>query len=98
MSEGSSKQSTSPHLLLGNRRLAVVAVLAVVALFLMAQVAGGSVVYLLPLLQHWSSAQASNWLSHSIAAQFMYGIVADGILVAGVFAMMRLLHWRLSDI
>lgn len=78
--------------------LALLALLATVVLFYMAEIIGGLVVSLYPVLQHWSNSQANLWLTNSVGAQFFYGLIADGLIVAGVALMLRWFGWQWSTI
>jgi membrane protease YdiL (CAAX protease family) len=78
--------------------LALLALLSTVVLFYMAEIIGGLVVSLYPALRHWSNGQANSWLTNSVGAQFFYGLIADGLIVAGVALMLRWFSWQWSTI
>lgn len=77
---------------------APLSVLAVVIIFFSAQIIGSLVVSIYPALHHWSDATSTDWLNNSVTAQFFYGLIADGLLVAGVAYMLKLFHWKWSYI
>ncbi len=78
--------------------VALMALIATGFLYFFAQLAGGLLVMLYPLLQHWSSAKIDTWLSSSVAGQFAFSLIADGLLVIGVWLMLRWLRWRWQTI
>lgn len=98
MLDGSSREWLRLKPSAGGWRVALVALLTVVVLFFAAQIIGAFAVYTVPAVHHWSSDQAEYWLKHSVVAQFVYGLVADGLLMAGVVGMMMLLRWQPADI
>jgi membrane protease YdiL (CAAX protease family) len=53
------------------------AVVIVVVAFLVAQLLGGILVDLYPSIHHWSGAQANNWLTNSIVAQFFFVLISE---------------------
>ncbi len=77
---------------------AVITLIATVMLFYAAEVIGGLILSIYPALHHWSASQTDNWLTNSVNAQFIYGILADGLIVAGVAWLMKLFHWQWSMI
>lgn len=79
-------------------QLALVVVFSTIALFFLAEILGGLLVSIFPVLQHWSPARANQWLSNSVTAQVVYGVLADGLIVAGVMVLMKWLHWNWSTI
>lgn len=96
MSDDSSK---APALQIARgARIAVASTLAVVILFFAAQLLGSLLVGLIPIAQHWTQAQANDWLSSSIWAQFIYVCLSDGLVVAGVAWMLKPFHWSWLDI
>jgi membrane protease YdiL (CAAX protease family) len=78
--------------------VALLALLAIVVLFYAAEISSGLIISIYPVLHHWSSAQSDRWLSNSVGAQFSYGLLADGLIVAGIAWMLRLFHWQWSSI
>lgn len=77
---------------------AIIVVLSTIVLFFLAEILGDLIISLYPLLNHWSDHRANLWLSNSIVAQFSYGVLADGLIVAGVMLLMRWLHWSWATI
>jgi membrane protease YdiL (CAAX protease family) len=49
-------------------------------------------------LHHWTGDQIAHWLNNSITVQFVYSLLADGVLVLGVALILRVLKWRWSTI
>jgi membrane protease YdiL (CAAX protease family) len=79
-------------------RVAVLSLLATVVIFFSAQLFGALIVSLYPALQHWPHAQASEWLTNSVPAQFLYGLLADALILGGVAGTMKLFGWTAADI
>jgi membrane protease YdiL (CAAX protease family) len=79
-------------------RVAMVALVSTIVLFFAAQVAGGLVISLVPLINRWSHAQANDWLNNSVTAQFTYGLLADGLLLLGIVGMLKWFHWSWATI
>lgn len=65
------------------------AILYAVFFFFASQVAAAVLVSLYPTLRHWSSAQASDWLSNDVAAQFAFTVLAEAIIVYSVYFWLR---------
>lgn len=82
------------------RRLtvAVMATFAIVVLFFGAQTLGSILISLIPAAQHWSHAQADDWLTNSIGAQFAFVAISDGLVLAGIAWLLHLFHWHWHDI
>lgn len=78
--------------------VALLAVGAMFVLYFSAQVIGELLVSIIPLAHHWSTAQTDTWFNTSILAQFLYGLLADGLIVAGVAVLLKLFRWRWSSI
>jgi membrane protease YdiL (CAAX protease family) len=79
-------------------QIGLLALVGTVILFYAAEILGGLIISIYPAIHHWSLAQTDNWLSNSVEAQFVYGALADGLIVGGVALMLRWLHWPWSTI
>lgn len=79
-------------------RVALAAVCVTILLYFSAQVIGGLAVGIVPAAHHWSSAQAEQWLTNSVLAQFTFGLLADGLIIAGVALLLKVFHWQWTDI
>ena len=97
MSEDSSKQPSETKKA-GSLLPAILALLTTVLLFFVTQAIGAVSLGIVPLLHHWSQTQANNWINNSVAAQFVYVLIADGLLIAGVFFALKAFRWSLRDI
>lgn len=64
----------------------LLAVIYIVVLFFAAQLLASILISVYPVAQHWSSEQANSWLNHSVAAQFVYVLLAEGLTLGGVYA------------
>ena len=93
-----SAVSSEPVRPLANWKVALLITLGVVVLFFTSQVAGGLVLGLYASVQHWNAAQINDWVINSIPAQFAYGVIAEGALIAGVWWGLRWLRWGWSYI
>lgn len=67
-------------------------------LYFIVQVVAALAVGVLPAIRHWPAARTQTWLAQSVVAQFAYGLLADGLLVAGIAWLLHLFHWHWSDI
>ena len=96
MSEDSSKPLSTPAKSPGLQgwRAALMVLFATVFLFYASQVVSAIAVNLYPVLLHWSHDQTKTWLETSVPAQFVFGLVADGLLIGGVALTIKWLHWN----
>lgn len=78
--------------------VAALAALATILLYFSAQFFGALIISIYPALHHWSSAQAQQWLTNSVFAQFCFGLLADGLIVTGVALLLKMFHWQWADI
>lgn len=78
--------------------LGLFALIAMIVIFFSSQAIGAILLNLFPLAHHWSEAETNTWLTNSTAAQFAYGLIADGLLVLGVATMLRWFHWSWPQI
>lgn len=58
-----------------------VAIAFTVLTYFFSQFLAGIAVSVYPLLQHWTAKQTTEWLGHSIAAQFAFVILAEGLML-----------------
>lgn len=72
------------------------AVLFIIIIFYLSQFIGGIIVSLYPWLKHWSTSQANDWLNNSISAQFIYGLIAEGFMLAVIFQFVKKYKAKLS--
>jgi|SRR5579884_1321907 len=63
-------------------------VFAVIA-FYVSQLIAGILLSLYPALRHWSGSQATDWLNNSVAAQFLFVLIAEVLVVAAVYLFLR---------
>lgn len=78
--------------------IAGIALVATIFFFVAAQTIGVIAVGLYPVLRHWPHDQATVWLNDSVMAQFIFGLIADGLLVIGIALMLRWFHWNWQTI
>lgn len=64
-------------------------VVYVIVLFFVAQVAASVLVALYAQTHHWTSAYIQTWLTNSVAAQFAYTVIAEGLTLLGIYLFMR---------
>ncbi len=67
----------------------ILGVIFIVVVFFGAQLLSGIVLSLYPLLRHFTSAQASAWLSKSVAVQFIYILLAEVLTVGFIYLFLR---------
>jgi len=60
-------------------------VLLVIVSYYGAQFLAGIIISLYPLLRHWTSAQATDWLNNSVGAQFIYILLAESFTLAAIY-------------
>lgn len=69
-------------------------VIFIIAVFFAAQVLAGLAVSLYPLARHWSSGAANQWLNSSVYGQFVFVLLAEGLVLLAVYWWLR--HYRSS--
>ena len=62
-----------------------------IAIYFVSQLIGGALVYLYPLLSHWSRQSTTDWINNSILAQFLLVLFIESITV---WLLMRFLKRR----
>ncbi len=69
----------------------------IIIIYFVAQFFGGILVSLYPALRHWSAVQTNDWLNNSVAAQFVYIILAEGFILGSIYLFLKKqkLSWRL---
>jgi membrane protease YdiL (CAAX protease family) len=67
----------------------ILGVIFIAVVFFGAQLFSGIVLSLYPLLRHWTSAQATAWLSNSVAVQFIYILLAETLTVGFIYLFLR---------
>jgi len=65
------------------------AVLFIAIVYFVSQFFGGLVVSIYPWLKHWTTAQANDWLSNSIPAQFMYVLLAEAFMLGAIYLFLK---------
>lgn len=70
------------------------AVVFVIAVYLLSQIVGGILISIYPGLKHWSSDQTNDWINNSVWAQFFYVLVAEGFTVGALYAFLK--RYKLS--
>ena len=83
---------------LSGMKYALLGICATLFLFFSAELIGSLLISLIPASRHMSSQAANNWLNNSIGAQFLYSLLADGIMLVGVVAMLKFFRWNWSAI
>lgn len=103
MSDDSSSQSGAPlspnNGMFGQSGLlAPIGIVATVVIFYAAQLIGALALSFYAGLHHWSRHYTDDWLTNSVAAQFAYGLMADGLILLGVSWMLQMFGWRWATI
>lgn len=70
----------------------MVAVVAVIAIYFVSQLVGGLLLSIYPMLRHWSDAQANAWINNSVLAQFVYVVVAEGLMLLPLWLFLK--HYK----
>lgn len=78
--------------------LALVAIVAVAVIYFASQIIGGAVIYAYASTHHWSSSHITSWVNNSVAAQFVYIAIAEGLTLLGLWVMLKLYRWKWSTI
>ena len=102
MSDASSSSPVAPGAR-GLRTLpgwfvALIVVLATAFLYYFAMFIGAFAISVYPLVAHLTQEEANVWLAGSAGVQFAYGLIADSVLIAGVWLMLRWLRWDFRTI
>ncbi|HSX45444.1 MAG TPA: type II CAAX endopeptidase family protein [Candidatus Saccharimonadia bacterium] len=69
-----------------------------VLVFYAAQLIAGLLVSVYPVLRHWNSHQAGQWLNSSVGAQFVFVLVAEALTVGAVYLFLKKHRSRFSII
>jgi membrane protease YdiL (CAAX protease family) len=62
----------------------------VIVLFFGAQLLGGVIISIYPLLKGWSNAQANEWLSSSVGGQFAFILITEAITILAIYLFLRI--------
>lgn len=81
------KQAASSATINWNPWLGVV---FVIVIFFVTQAVAGLVVSIYPLLHHWTSGSASDWLQNSVYAQFCFILLAEALVIGSLYLFLRL--------
>lgn len=68
---------------------ALVGVVLAVLIFFVAQLISGVLLSYYRYPRHWTNAQLLNWLNNSINAQFLFILIAESLIVLGVYLFVR---------
>jgi membrane protease YdiL (CAAX protease family) len=66
---------------------------AVIISFFGAQIIGGIILYQYGFSRGWSVGYINSWLQDSVAAQFVYLLISESLVLLGIYAAMRFLRW-----
>ncbi len=61
----------------------------VIVLYYASQLAGGILVSIYPWLKHWSTSQATDWLTNSVTAQFIFILLAEVSTVGAIYLFLQ---------
>lgn len=67
----------------------VTAVIFVLVLYFVTQIVAGLLISVYPALQHWPSDHTSDWLRHSVPAQFGYMVLVEALTLGGLWWFLR---------
>ncbi len=65
------------------------AVAFAVIIFYFSQVVGALLISIYPRWQHWSHTQATDWLSSSVIAQFVFILLAESVMIGLVYLFLK---------
>lgn len=65
------------------------AVVFVVVIFVVSQLAASIIVSFYPLAQHMTTAQANDWLNDSVFGQFVFILLAEAIVLGALYAFLK---------
>ena len=71
-----------------------IAIVMLLVAYLVPQIVGGALLQIYPAARHMTHAQASDWLTNSIAAQFGYTLFAEGLAVLVIGLVLR--HYKVG--
>lgn len=66
-----------------------IGVVFVVLAYYFSQIISSLIVSIYPLLKHWSGDQATDWLQNSIYGQFFFVLLAESIILGGLYLFLR---------
>jgi membrane protease YdiL (CAAX protease family) len=64
-------------------------VLYVILVYVASQIAAALLISIYPSLRHWTNAEANDWLSNTIAAQFVYILLAESAAIGLIYVFLR---------
>jgi membrane protease YdiL (CAAX protease family) len=64
-------------------------VVFIVVIFYASQIFGSLIVSIYPLLRRWSSARSAAWLNNTIAAQFIFVLLAEATVVGLIYLFLK---------
>jgi membrane protease YdiL (CAAX protease family) len=68
----------------------IAAIVLVVVSYFAAQIIAGLIISVYPAIRHMSFSQANDWLDNSVAAQFVYVVLAEGLMLLPLWWFLRL--------
>lgn len=98
MSNDSSNQTSLPSTLSAEKErkapwVGPFSILFVLFIFFASQIIAGLILYRYGMSKGWNTDYISDWLSASIGAQFAFVLMAEALMLAGVYGGLRLLNW-----
>lgn len=73
-------------------------VLFVFFIFYFSQIAAALAISIYPLTQHWTGRQAADWANHTVAAQFIFILIAEGLVLLALYAFLKAKNRTFADI
>lgn len=62
------------------------------------QFIAGLLLSLYPLARHWTQAQATDWVNNSVAAQFLFILLTETLLIGAIYFFLKLYSFKFSGI
>lgn len=98
------KFNTSPHTAKSHGRIPIVpwhpviGLVFIFVLYYVSQFIGGAAISIYPIIKHWTTDQANDWLNSSVIAQFVYILIAESAAVGAIYLFLKRYRTKFSII
>ncbi len=89
-------RAKSNHRKIGSNPFAII--IATISLFFAAQFLASAVFILIVTITGWSDSQFQSWFDSSAFPQFLFVLIADGLIILGVWQLLRKKNQTLKDV
>lgn len=76
----------------------VLAIITVLVIYLLTQIIAALLINIYPILRHWNSAQASQWINNSVVAQFWVTALIEGLTIYFLYLFLKRRHAGFKDV